>query len=399
MTTTAGNAGADGVPAERAATRAEGIDVVRALALLGSAIATALLWLHARQLGPGYRPLDSGPADRVADLVTALLVDNRVLAVFALLLGHGLAGHAHRLRGGSAAGSAAGGGAVAGLSLSVLRRAAVLVGLGALHALLVLEADVLAVLGLVLVLGIPLVGAGVRTHIVVGVIALPALLLSGAADGLGGTAGFPDPPSDYLLSAIDRVGTWLLALVLLPFTQLGLLISLVAGIRLARGGWLLAPRAHRRALLWLGSTAAVLGLLGGVPYAQVVVAVGPDAGTAVLAGVVSSLSGPLAALGLVCLTVLLVDLLPDTPGPLRTTLAALGRRSLPAYLAQSVVLALVLAPWAAGLGGVWGSAQVVALGCAVWVATLLMMMVPAWSTPGPGGQSIERQGLARSAAT
>lgn len=353
------------------------VDVVRGLALLGSVVATAVVWLHGVPLGAGYRPVGGSTADRVVDATTAVLVDNRVLPVFALLLGWGMV---VRLR------------HVAWPAL--LRRAAVLLGVGALHAALLLEADILATLAVLMVLGLPLVAARARVQLLVVVLALPALLLNGVADGLGGGAGFPDPPADYLLSAVDRWGTWLLGLVLLPFVQLGLLLPLLAGARLARAGWLVQPWQHRRGLLWLGLVGTGAGVLGALPYAQVVLAgAATPVTTAVYAGVLSSLSGPVAAVGVVCLVVLAATAAchrqapvpasaggtgPTAPrgpgsGPAGVVVSAvtlLGRRSLPVYLLHSLVLALLLAPWAAGLGGRWGSAAVVALAVAVWLLSV-----------------------------
>jgi len=387
-------------------TRYGAVDATRGLALLGSATGTSLLWLGARQLGPGYRPLAAGPLDRSVDLVTALLVDNRVLAVFALLLGYGLA---VRLGGpGQLQPPASGPGRDAELGRAV-RRATVLLGLGALHAALLLDADVLATLAVVTVLAVPLVGARSRTHVGVGLLVVPALLIHGAADGLGGSAGFPDPPADYLLSVVDRVGTWLLGLVLLPFTQLGLLLPAVAGIRLARAGWLAEPAAHRRGLGVVGAVATAVGLLGALPYARAVSAGAQgDVTVTVQAGALSSLTGPVAAVGAVCLTVLLLDLLAASRAT--AALALLGRHSLPLYLGQSLVLALVLAPWAGGLGARWGSADVVGLGIALWTLCLLaaVLVRPRPERPegegrrwrgGGSGQPTDRQGLARSSAT
>ncbi|MGJ7440236.1 DUF418 domain-containing protein [Aquipuribacter sp. MA13-6] len=416
------------------------LDATRGLALLGSAVGTALLWLGGRQLGAGYRPVGGSDLDRVADLVTALLVDNRVLAVFALLLGHGLAVQLHRARRSGPDPDVAHDAA----SAVALRRAAGLVLLGAAHAALVLDADVLSTLGVLLVLTLPLVRARTRTHVVVGLLVVPALLVHGVADGLGGTVGLPDPPTDYLLSVVDRVGTWLLALVLLPFSQVGLLLAVVAGVRLARGGWLLEPDLHRRGLLVLGAVSSVVGLLGAWPYAQVVTAGFPvDVAVSVPAGVLSAVTGPAGALGAVCLGVLLVDRLTG-PGTgtvigtgaaaarrplvaLRDGVAATGRCSLPVYLAHSVLLAAVLAPWAGGAGTRWGSAAVAALAVGLWVLTVVVAAVVVaavaqhrgdarggdarggdarggdargdGSGGGRGYGPTDRQGLARSSAT
>lgn len=374
--------------------RDPGVDAVRALALLGSAVATALVWLHGSPQGAGYRPLGGSSADRAVDAVTAVLVDNRVLPVFALLLGWGLAVRLEHVG-----------------RAPLLRRGALLVGLGALHAALLLEADVLAALGVLVLVGAPLVTARLPVRLGACLLALPALLLHGVADGLGGSAGFPDPPTDYLLSAVDRWGNWLLGLVLLPFVQLGLLLPLLAGAALARAGWLRQPWAHRRGLLVLGLLGAGAGVLGALPYARVVAAgEGTDVTAALVAGVLSSATGPVAAVGVVCLAVLLVPAVagrgraPVVPG-----LALLGRRSLTVYLAHSLVLALALAPWAGGLGSRWGSAAVVALAVVLWLATLaaagVATAVGAATGGGPAAavrrsaQPSERQGRERSSAT
>ncbi len=422
--------------------RRAALDATRGLALLGSAVGTALLWLGGRRLGAGYRPLDGSDLDRAVDLVTALVVDNRVLAVFALLLGHGLVVQLTRSRpagpdgtGAGGAGGAGGGRADDTWSAAALRRAAGLVLLGAAHAALVLDADVLATLGVVLVLSLPLVRARTRTHVLVGLLVVPALLVHGVADGLGGSTGFPDPPTDYVLSVVDRVGTWLLGLVLLPFSQVGLLLAVIAGVRLARRGWLLEPDRHRRGLLVLGAVASAVGLLGAWPYAQVVTAgYAVDVAVAVPAGVLSSVTGPAGALGAVCLAVLLADRItgagrrsrggpPARKGPLAAVgdgLALTGRSSLVVYLVHSVLLAAVLAPWAGGLGNRWGSALVVALAAGLWLVTVALATVlarreagrggpggPGGSSGrhgtgrrgGPGAQPTDRQGLERSSAT
>ena len=406
------------------------MDSVRGAALLASTVATALVWLGGRQLGPGFRPVDGTRADRVVDAVTAVLVDNRALPVFALLLGYGVAVRMRtRARAAGAHGERPAGpqaGAHAGPDEvewgDALRRAGVLLGLGALHAALVLEADVLGTLAVLLVLAVPLARARTRTHVLVVVLVVPALLVNGAVDGLGGTAGFPDAPEDYLLSVVDRVGTWLLGLVLLLPVQSGLVVAVVAGVRLARSGWGSDPAGHRRGLLLLGGLAGAIGVAGALPYARVLGAgVVPDVVDGLVAGVLGSVTGPAGALGAVCL-----GLAAATPGAARprpgagtgapigpgagthavAALALLGRGSLGVYLAHSAVLALVLAPWAGGAGDRWGSAAVTGLAVAVWAATFAAALAAVVLAPRPGPQTgpedpqpSERQGRERSSAT
>ena len=204
--------------------------------------------------------------------------------------------------------------------------------------------------------------------------------------------------------------------------------------RSARGGWLLTPGEHRRGLLLLGGASTLVGLAGAWPYARVVAAgTVADVAVAVPAGALSSLTGPVAALGGVCLSVLLLDTAgraaargprsrrADAPTgtaagaptggrrggavALRPVLAVgdgltrLGRHSLPVYLVHSVVLAAVLAPWAGGAGTRWGSAAVCALAAVVWLVTLLSATFVQAGARGRAAQPSERQGLARRSAT
>lgn len=383
------------------ASRHPAVDTVRGLAVLGGTVATGLAWLGGRQLGSGFRPLDGGAADRAADAVTAVLVDNRVLPVFALLVGYGMAA---RMLGPGTPGLHA---APREREWAYgLRRSGVLLGLGFLHAALVLEADVLGMLGVLLLVSVPLARARARTHVGVALLVVPALFVHGAVDGFGGTLGFPDAPEDYLLSAVDRVGSWLLALVLLLPASSGLLVAVVVGVRLARSGWGADPAAHRRGLVAVGVVAGALGLLGSLPYARVVGAgVLPDVVVGLWAGVLSSVTAPVGALGAVCLGLAATPLVGRALPQVHAALALVGRRSLVVYLGHSVVLALVLAPWAGGAGSRWGSAAVTSLAVALWSVTFVVSLVSvrrdvrgAVGDPA-AAQPNERQGRERSSAT
>ena len=145
-------------------------------------------------------------------------------------------------------------------------------------------------------------------------------------------------------------------------TNGGLLLAVVLGVRLARAGWGREPARHRRGLLGVGAAAGLVGLLGSVPYARVLGSGRlPDVVVGLWAGVLDAVTGPVGALGAVCLLLAAAAApapahgsarrrAPAASGPGRSALALLGRRSLLVYLAHSVVLALVLAPWAGGAG-------------------------------------------------
>ena len=74
-------------------------------------------------------------------------------------------------------------------------------------------------------------------------------------------------------------------------------------------------------------------------------------------------------------------------GPVANALAALGRRSLSGYIAQSLLFVLVFAPYAGGLGATAGTAVADLVAVGVWALTLL------------GAVMLERAGRAGPAET
>ncbi len=120
------------------------------------------------------------------------------------------------------------------------------------------------------------------------------------------------------------------------------------------------------------------------------------------AGVLDAVTGPLAALGAVCLGLVVLSPArtestagrPPVTAVLRAALVRLGRRSLPVYLAHSVLLALVLAPWALGAGSRWGSAQVSALAVLLWVGSVGVALLAGRVPPAASAGSAVRSGPA-----
>lgn len=360
-------------PALPLGARSTSVDALRGLGLLGVALAGSVAWLTGRPEGPGLRPVAAG-ADRVLDVLVALLVDNRVLPLFALLLGYGAARlHSHLAPALGARGA----------RRVLVRRGLGLLGLGAGHAALVSDEDLLGPLGVLTLLVALLVGARRRLLVPVVLLVSPGLLLLGALDGLGGQlGGLPDESAWYPVSVLDRLGNWFANLVLLlPLGTVGLLAPALVGALLARAGWLERPHEHRRAVVGTAVLGCVVAVLGAVPLALVVgrLVVWPatwDAG----AGALSWLTGVAGALGLACAAVLVV---PRLPGRLSGSLAATGRLTLSGYLLQSVLLALVAAPWAGARGAVWGSAGLAAVAVLGWLLTVAL--APRWeATRGRG---------------
>lgn len=353
--------------------RTQAVDALRGLGLLGAALAGSVAWLTGRPEGPTLRPVASGP-DRVLDVLVVLLVDNRVLPLFALLLGYGAARLHARLA--PVLGHA-------GVRRVLVRRGLALLGLGALHAVLVSDNDLLGPLGVLLLLTALLVGARGGALVLVASLVSPGLLLLGALDGLGGQlGGLPDQSASYPVAVVDRAGNWFANLVLLlPLGTVGLLAPVLLGVLLARSGWLDRPQEHRRPLTAVAVAGCLVAVLGAVPLALVAgrLAAWPttwDAG----AGSLSWATGVAGALGVACAAALLLSRLPQR---LVVPLAATGRLALSGYLLQSLLLAIVAAPWAGARGAVWGSCGLAAVAVLAWLGTVALAV--RWEATGGRG--------------
>lgn len=348
-------------------------DVVRGIALLAAALAGSVLWLTGRQEGPTLRVQDASSLDLSVDVLVTLLVDNRAYPLFALLLGYGMARLSRRLEPDLGA---------AAVRRLLARRGLALIGLGGLHALLLSDTDVLGSLGVLVLLTSLLVRARTAALLVVAVLVSPALLVLGALDGVGGQlGGLPDQSSSYLVSMLDRAGSWFANLVLLlPFGTIGLLAPVLLGVLLARAGWLDRPGRHVRGLVAVAVLGGTVSLLGAVPLTLVVGRVWQLTATQdAAAGALSWVTGVAGAVGVCCAVAVLV---PRASARLSMPLAALGRVALSAYLVQSLVMGAVLAPWAGGYGAFWGSAEAAALAASTWLLTLVG--ASRWSASVPG---------------
>ena len=380
--------------------RAVAPDLARGIALLGIAVANSVVHLYGRELGPSSRPLDSSPADRAVDAVAALLVDNRGYPLFAFLLGYGTAQLVvrHRVRG------------VPGPDTTavLLRRGGALLVLGAVHAALLFSGDILGLYGLLALVLALLRDASSRALLLAAALCLVPFTALGALDGLatGDPAGLSRAEPRYLAAAGLRLLEWAASLAVAPVLGVGLLAPMLLGVLAARRRVLDEPARHRRVLVLLAAVGVPVGVAGAVPLALT----STGAWTAptavdVLVGAVHALSGLAGALGYAALA----GLLAPHAARLAEPLVACGRRSLSCYLAQSVLMVPLLAPWGLGWGGVLGTAGAAALAVAVWGVTVLW----AWTLDvlgrrGPaetllrravyGGQPRERQGSARSAA-
>ena len=394
--------------------RAGGPDLARGIALLGIALANLVGWLHGSAWTALLKQQDASAADRVVDVLLALLVDNRGFPLFALLFGYGIGILRRRsLERGERTGR---------FLRRMLRRFAVLLAIGLAHAILLFSGDILvgyAVIGMLCAL---LMTRGRVVLAAAAIVTLPALGVWGWVDGtvgLGGGTGTGYAAAsapDYLAGVGIRAPDALHGLLLAPIEEIGLLSPMALGALMARGALLEDVPAHRRRLGRLARWGLAIGLVGAVPLTAVLVldpaharldvevvlgilgvlhqvsglagAVGLAAGAALLAarwGPRPAARAPGADGGLASATATPTDSptataaapppdgARDPLGAAVRAVEALGAVSLSAYLAQSVLCLLLFPPYTLDLGAQLGSAGAAALVLAGW----LLMLPPA----------------------
>lgn len=364
------------------AERALGPDLARGTALLGIALANLVGWLHGRPWTVLLKQAEAAPLDRTADVLVALLADNRGFPLFALLFGYGL-GVLHRR-------SLAAGERPGHFRIRMLKRLCVLGAIGVAHGVLLFSGDILvayAVIGLLCVL---LMGRGRLLLPLAGLATLPALGLWGWIDGtvgLGGGDGYASAATATYAEAVSlRAVSTLEGLALAPVNDLGLLTPMVLGAMMARAHLLERVDVNADLLRPLARWGLGIGLLGAVPLTAVLVL---DPGherldSAVVLGslgVLHQLSGLLGALGLAAACALLAERARGSRA--LGALAALGATALTAYLAQSLLAALVFPPYTLDLGARWGTAPAAALVTSGWLAAVLA--ATAWRRTGRRG--------------
>lgn len=345
--------------------RAAAPDLARGAALLGIAVANSVVHLYGRERGPSYRPVEGTAADRVTDALAALLADNRGYPLFAFLLGYGTVQLANRLTDRAVPRPR--------VTSVLLRRAAALLAFGAVHAALLFSGDILGLYGLLALVLAAAVTASDRTLVLGAAGCLLPFTVLGVLDALAGgsAAGTSYAEPAYLTSVGLRLFEWVLSLAAAPLLGIGLLAPMLLGVLAARRRMLEDVGRHRRLLRLTAGVGVPVGVLGGVPLALTSTRVVelPAVGDAAV-GALHALSGLVLALAYAALAALLGA----RAGRWLAPLVACGRRSLSCYLAQSVLLVPVLAPWGIGLGGRLGTAGAALLAAGAWAVTV------AWAT-------------------
>lgn len=386
------------MPAPTPAGRALAPDVARGLMLLGIALANVVAWLYGRETGLLMRPLDGGPLDRAVDAACALFVDNRGYPMFAFLFAYGI----HQL-----ATRELGRGRTRGRVFGLLAtRYAWLLLFGLAHGFLLFFGDIMSLYAVAaLMLLIWLQAAPTWALWTVFGVTLPFFCFVSLGDagamaweGMEGMEGvsfaFPSiSAATYLDSLAARAGEDFGPAVLwLPWDAICLLPPMVLGLILARTRVLERPWERPVLARTLAIVGVCLAVLGGLPLAWGLLAGAEASPLWMLAAMLSNVTGIAAGVGIPCLIALAVSRVQRrrmadpwaSAGPIASALAALGKRSMSGYLAQSALFSLVMPAWTLRLGATLGTAAASGIAIAVWLVTVIAaVLLERAGKPGP----------------
>ncbi|TDQ52944.1 DUF418 domain-containing protein [Actinorugispora endophytica] len=343
-------------------------DLARGAMLLVIAVVHAYLFVAPYYAG-GAHSGSLTPLDAVVTGAVTLFAEGRGYPMFAALFGYGLVMVATRQE--------AAGRGWRGARAVVRRRGWWLLLFGFLHALLLYSGDILGAYGL-----IALLFAGVlrlapdRLPVRAGAwLVLGSLLYTAAMFALTGLTA-PDPgaeaaPIGPLTDAFIRVSVWPVLTVLLVIASAG---PFLVGVWAARRKVLERPERNLALLRRTALVGIPVAVLGGVP--QMLVATGlvevPSSAVAWAFFHLHTVTGYAGGFGYAALVALVAVRLGGRRGPVVTALAACGQWSMTGYLLQSVAWVVLFLPYTLSLNSHVGVAGAVAVGVAVWLATVVV---------------------------
>nr|WP_246319073.1 DUF418 domain-containing protein [Nocardioides kongjuensis] len=352
--------------------RALGPDLARGCMLLFIALANSHYFLTGTTAGAEIRggfPLDGSGVDRAVTWVIATFVDGRAFPMFGFLFGYGVA---HIVRRQSEAGATP-----REVRHLLWRRAGVLLAVGVVHGLLLFAGDILAMYGVLLIVGAWAVRWSDRWLLVVAGLFL-ALSALPSADSLSVSTDPPGTvmlPPDLATQLAERPPVLAFIALLGP---IGFACPYLLGLWAGRRRVLEQPERYRRLLVTVAAAGITVAVLGAQPVALAlagVIAV-PSAGVLDVVGPLHDATGVLGGLGYAALVTLaarrLESVVEGRPGRVIDALAATGQRSMTCYLAQSVVWAVVFTPYLLGLAGTLTVTATALLAITTWAGSVLL---------------------------
>lgn len=351
------------------------VDALRGFALLGILVVNSTFFASTFAIYEIADPAFSGPLDDLGRWIVAVFFTSKFYVLFSFLFGYSFTLQI------DAAGRAG-----APFVPRFLRRLLGLFAIGAAHAVLLWQGDILttyAVLGLVL---LALRGLSPRRAVQIagGIVLLSALffLVAGLDEAArGATADTPE----RIRGATDATAYWrgsvgdviaqrlsempataaLLLLLQAPSALAMFLLGLAAGkVRLFARTDELLPVLRRVATVCLPVGVAAGGLYAAMTLGQA------GTPTATFGATVDVLGSPVLATGYVA--ALLLVFRTARGGRLRAVLAPAGRMALSNYVLQSLVLALLFTGYGLGLVGRLGPLAVLAVCAAIFAGQLAL---------------------------
>lgn len=356
-------------------------DLARGMMLLLIALAHVPWFLYTSDIGTtSMHALDGGFADRVAQVLTIVIVDARTHTMFAFLFAYGVGQmYARQISRGAARRDVR--------RLLRTRHLWMLV-FGGVHALLLWQGDIIGAYGMVGLIMVPLfLNRTDRTvKIWIGVLLVLGALLT-LLSVVSAVVAPVDPAvtsmldlqranaseTGYVAAALDRPLLWL-ATVFGSVFSFAIPTAFLMGILAARHRVLDEPAAHLPLLRWVTFGGISVGAIGGVAFAlQHLGLVAFPGGEAALSAV-SFYTGIFTGVGYAAMFGLIAHWISSRgvrPGLPVRALVSLGRRSMSGYLAQSVVFIPLLAAWGLGLGAHLSSWSVALVGVGTWLLTVV----------------------------
>lgn len=336
-------------------------DLGRGLMLALIAVANVMIYLVDRPYGFRQHILEDGVLNHVTSALVVTLVDGRIYPLFAFFFGYGLVQMQRRRD-------------PAGGRRTLRRRSVLLILIGAVHGVLLFPGDILGWYGIVGLLLVPLLTRPDRTLLrVAGLWLLPAAIVTGLIQGTATGPGRSFLWSFEIADPVAATGWRVVEWVSTPFALLPVVTAALVGVVAARRRVLEEPTAHRTLLRRTAATGMALAVLGGVPSGLVVggwIAT-PGPGPSSALATLHAVTGVAGGLGMAAAVGLLARRRSVRTSRTVAAVAATGRRSLSAYLSQSVVFVLLLTLPLGGLGAHLGSFSAAGLAVAVWALTVL----------------------------
>ena len=366
--------------------RALAPDLARGLMLLLIVLANTPWYLYGSTTGASaIHPTDGSPLDRVVQFVMITAVDSRVYPMFAFLFGYGIVQMYQR--------SLDLGAEPRSVRRVLRRRHLAMIAIGALHAALLWMGDIVGAYGLVgLIFTAGFLKRRNRTLTIWAGVFTGLLTLAAVAAAIGSVFAAASPPpaetvsflagvkdvnaiESWPASVLPRLSFWAFLLVFQGLLTLVVPIAVLLAFWAARHRVLEQPDQHRRLLIATTIVGLTVGWTGGAVHAlQHIGLLGIPEHVSWVFSATQPVTGLLGGLGYIALFGLVSAALVrhrSTPGPLTRSVTAVGKRSLSAYLAQSVISAPLFSAWGLGLGAVLGSASTAALATGVWLVTVL----------------------------